>query len=166
MFGSQYTAASSTFAALLFTVVMVFAAANLINGIFAYNKQKMLVTYLVIGGIGNVLLDYALIPPLGILGSAIATIISQGSAYGYLWYQLKKINNFHTLKHLTKGFIAVAVMGAATLFMGMARINVIANVAISAFIYFGVLALLKEKMIDEAKSIFHLKATPVPQTDA
>ncbi len=156
IFGSQYTSASATFATLLFTVVMVFAAANLINGIFAYNKQKMLVTYLIIGGVGNVLLDYLLIPSFGILGSAIATIISQGSAYGYLWYQLKKINNFHTLKYLTKGFAAVGIMGLSTFLMGMVHINVIANVAISAIVYFGALILLKEEMVEEVKSIFHL----------
>lgn len=161
VFGQQYISTAATFGVLLFTVLLMFPASIITNTIFSYNEQKILVVCMLIGGITNVVFDYLLIRPFGILGSSFATVISQTLAYGLMWIKMKKINNFHTLKHLPKGIFAVIVMGAASFAMNLLHVQVLINIAVSAFVYLGVLLLLKEKLVQEAKTIFHLD-TPVP----
>ena len=161
LFGPQYISTAATFAVLLFTVVVAFPASIIMNTIFSYNEQRIMVLCLFIGGIANVVFDYLLIRPFGILGSSFATVISQILAYGLAWRKMKKINNFYTLKHLPKGIFAAIVMGAASFVMNLLHVQVLVNIALSALVYLGVLLLLKEKLVEEAKTIFHLKDAPV-----
>jgi O-antigen/teichoic acid export membrane protein len=163
LFGQQYASTAATFAVLLFTVILLFPASTILNAIFAYNEQKILLISLVIGGLGNALFDYLLIPRFGIIGSSFATVISQALAYGFAWKKMKSINNFYTLKHLKKGFLAVTVMGLASFAMNLIHLQVLLNITVSAVIYLGILVLLKEKLIGEAKSVFHLEPPP-PET--
>lgn len=156
VFGSGYLAASNTFAVLLFTVVLVFPAATMMNTIFAYGEQKMMMYSLLIGGISNVILDYILINRFGIVGSAYATILSQAMAYGLVFWRLKQINNFAIFSHLKKGLVAIIIMAITTTVMKVLGIPVIINVSVSALIYFGSLLILKEKTIEEAKGIFKM----------
>ncbi|MDO8504928.1 MAG: flippase [Candidatus Liptonbacteria bacterium] len=163
LFGAEYAPATATFATLLFTIILVFPVANIINGVFAYGEQKIMLYSLIIGGVGNVVFDYLLIRPFGILGSSFATIISQTLAYGLLWWKLKQINNFYTLRHLKKGFVAVAVMGLATFAMSALQIHVLINIAVSGLVYFGALIILKEKLVREAMSVFKMNSVPATQ---
>jgi PST family polysaccharide transporter len=158
LFGPGYSAATHTFATLLFTVALVFPAASILNTIFAYGEQKIMMYSLLMGGIGNVIFDYLLIRPYGIIGSAFATIISQTLAYGFAWIKLKQINNFHTLRHLKKGFAALLLMSASTFAMKELGLHVLINITLSATIYLSALVALKEKIIEEAKGIFKMEA--------
>lgn len=157
VFGSGYLSASSTFSVLLFTVVLVFPAATLLNTIFAYGEQKMMMYSLLIGGVSNVVLDYILISKFNIIGSAYATILSQMMAYGLVLWRLKKINNFKIFVHLKKGFVAIVLMAISTLLMREFGINVLINVVISAVIYLLALVAMKEKTIEEAKGMFRME---------
>lgn len=156
LFGAEYASVAATFAVLLFSIILNFPASTILNGIFAYNEQKILVIAMALGGIGNILLDYILIPPFGIVGSAFATVVSQALAFGFTWLKLKQINNFYTLRHIGKGFVASVAMGIICFALSLAGIHVIANIIISAFAYLGTLFLLKEKLITESLEIFKI----------
>lgn len=160
LFGASYVPASATFAALLFTVVLIFPAAIIINGTFAYNEQKIMLVALIVGGFGNVIFDYLLIRPFGILGSSFATIISQSLSYGYIWWHLKKINNFYTLRHLKRCVVALVVMAAAILFMNTLHVQVLINILVAGLIYLAALIILQEKTVLEIRSIFRLEVPP------
>ena len=141
-----------TFATLLFTVILMFPTTIILNAIFAYGEQKIMLYTLAIGGIGNVLFDCLLIPHFGILGSAMATVLSQGMAYGWAWMRMKRINNFYTLRHLKTAVVANLGMAIFTLIFYLSGINVIINIALSAAIYGALLFLLKEKHFMEVSS--------------
>lgn len=153
LFGAEYASTAATFAALLFTVILVFPAGIILNTIFAYNEQRIMLISMLLGGLGNVLFDYLLIRPFGILGSSFATVISQALAYGLAWKKLKDINNFETLKHVKKGFAAALLMGVLCFALNLLRVQVVLNILISGAFYFGLLILFREKLIEEARSI-------------
>ena len=156
LFGAEYITIASTFTALLFTIILLFPFSIILNALFAYNEQKILVISTAIGGIGNIVLDYLLIPAFGILGSAFATVISQTLAYGFAWEKMKRINNFYTLRHIKKGVVASIAMGIISYALSLAGIHVIINIVISALAYLGILMLLKEKLIKESLEVFKI----------
>lgn len=161
LFGKEYIPASATFAVLLATVLWAFPAAIITNLIFAYGEQKNLVWIMLIGGIANVIFDYLLIRPFGILGSAFATLISQTLAYGFAWIKMKQINNFYTIRYLGKGFLASLCMGFIAWILALYKINVLVIIAVSALVYAFFLYWFREKhfmeilspMVNRIKSI-------------
>ncbi|MFA6365060.1 MAG: flippase [Candidatus Paceibacterota bacterium] len=157
LFGSEFLPITTTFSLLLFTILLMFPGVIILNTIFAYNKQKIVVTSMILGGVGNVILNYLFIPTLGMVGSALATIISQTLAYGFAWKKMKDINNFYTLKHIKKGVSASIIMGIFSYIFSAVGIQVIINIVASGFIYLGVLIFLKEKLIKESLEIFEIK---------
>ncbi len=156
LFGPEYISIATTFATLLFTIVLLFPASAILNTVFAYNKQKILVILMIVGSFGNVILDYLLIPNFGILGSAFATVISQALAYSLAWHKMKQINNFYTLRHIKKGVVASIAMGIMSYALSIVGVHVIMNITISALAYLGILILLKEKLIKESLEVFKI----------
>lgn len=152
LFGSEYISAASTFAVLISTLFFVFPASMIGNMIFAYNKQKSMVIFLAVGGLGNVFLDYLLIPKFGILGSAWATLISQSLAYGLAWNEMKNINNFYTLRHIKISAFASILMGLVAGLIAVAGANIIITIIVAGIFYFLLLYLFKEKHFMEIAS--------------
>ena len=159
IFGAEYLSTYSTFATLLFTVILLFPATIILNAIFAYGSQKTMLYSMILGGVGNVILDLLLIPPFGILGSAFATVLSQGMAYGWAWVKMKQINNFKTLRHLKKIVFSAVLMGIFAYISNRLGVNVILNIVLSIGIYFSALFILKEKLIKESLEIFSSRNT-------
>ncbi len=153
LFGASYLPATNSFQILLLAIVFTFPAAILSNTLFAYNRQKALVVFALIGGVGNVVFNLLLIPRFGIIGSAIATIIAQGMANVYLWNKMKNVNSFHILPHLKK--IVPAAMGIALIIwlLSLANIHTLVLVALAPPVYLGLLYLLKEPLLKEIKLI-------------
>ena len=153
LFGASYLPATHSFQILLLAIVFTFPAAILSNTLFAYDRQKALVTFTLIGGIGNVAFNLILIPYLGIVGSAIATIIAQCIANVYLWNKMKNVNNFHILPHLKK--IVPAAMGITLIIwlLSLTNIHTLILVTLAPPIYIGLLYLLKEPLLKEIKLI-------------
>ncbi len=150
IYGSSYLLSSSTFMILLFTLFLIFPGIFIGSAIFAYNRQKLFTGFVSLGALGNVILNFLLIPVYGIAGSALATIGSQLLANGFTWGMMKKINNFQTLIHLPKILIATLIMAAATFFLYTLGVNVILNIIFSAAIYFAALKIFREPLLDYA----------------
>lgn len=124
------------------------------NAVFAYNEQKNFIGFLALGAIGNVVLNYLLIPKYGIEGSAIATLGAQILSTGFVWIKMKKINYFTIFPHLTKVFMAAIIMSLAVWIIKILEVNIFINIASSSLIYFGLLYILKEPLLNELKLIF------------
>ncbi len=154
IFGSAYAVGGITFS--IFMIGLSFDyAANIVGGaIFAYDHQKSLIVSSAIGGIANVLLDLLLIPHWGMEGSAIATLFSQIFSNTYLWYAMKKLNNFSIFDGAKKIIVSGVIMALATTLLWLAGINVVINILISGVVYFGMLFALKEPAFGEIKKIF------------
>jgi len=101
--------------------------------------------------LGNVIFDLILIPRFGIAGSAAGTIIAQAACNFLIWNMIKKVNQFQTIIYLKKIFFASIVLGILCFVFNRIGVNVFINILISAAIYFGLLFILKEKILEELK---------------
>lgn len=160
VFGGSYAAGSLSFKILMVTMLVDFSATIVSTAIFAYNHQRSLIVTSAIGGISNVAFDLLLIPPFGIAGSAVATLLAQILSNWYLWHMMKKINYFEVLPYLRNVIIAGAVMACATIGLLFLGTEVLLNVALSAIIYFLVLRVLREPLLIEIKRVLTGAAAP------
>jgi O-antigen/teichoic acid export membrane protein len=153
IFGTSYLPGTVPFQILLVTLAFNFPAVIFGSAIFAYDQQKKLVIYSAIGGLLNLILDLALIAPFGIIGCAVATLIAQAVSNAYLWHTMKKINNFAILKHLKKVLVATLVMGITTWFFTRVGLHVVSVITLAIPVYFGLLYVMREKLLREIKSV-------------
>ncbi len=153
IFGQAYVGATSAFQVLLSTIIFVFPGA-IINGVlFAYNKQRVSVFAAAIGAFLNFVLDLILIPILGIVGSSIATLISQGFFTIYTWLFIKKMNDFKIFFHIRKIIVSTLLMSLVSLLLKYFGLNILLNILISMIFYFGILYILKEPILKEVRQI-------------
>ncbi|MDO8574549.1 MAG: polysaccharide biosynthesis C-terminal domain-containing protein, partial [bacterium] len=142
---------TSSFQILALTMVVNFPAVILTDAIFAYNKQKYLIAFVLIGGILNVVLDLLLIPKFGIVGSAWATLIAQSVANVYLWYKMRQINYFNIIPYL-KRIVPVSILMAILAWILISvGVPVLVVIGLAVIFYFGVLYVTKEPLIGEVK---------------
>ncbi|MBI2514584.1 flippase [Candidatus Wolfebacteria bacterium] len=155
VFGKEYLAGVLSFQILITTLFFIFPGALLGNLVLAHNKQRRAVNYQLIGATGNIVFNWFLIPSYGMAGSAVATLIAQALNIGLTWNFLLKIDSFYILPHLKKIIAAAALMGISSFLFSQAGLNIIINIITSVIIYFGLLFLLKEKVLKEIKLLFN-----------
>lgn len=157
LFGSAYSGATLSFQILILTLMINFPAVILSSAIFSYNNQKSLIVNAIIGGFLNVLLDLILIPRFGITGSAIATLIAISASNTYLWNKMKRINYFKVAPVLKNIVIATLVMAIVTFVLLVLKTNLLVNIGISIFVYFGVLYFTREPLLKDSLAILKIK---------
>lgn len=111
LYGPEYAGGSASFAILSATLVIVFPAALVSNAMFAFNEQRKLATYVVLGVTGNIVFNALLIPILGVEGSALSTLMNQLIINIYAWYKLRGIVRFGVFSRLPKIIMSALVMG-------------------------------------------------------
>ena len=154
LFGNQYLAGTLTFQLLMVTLLLTFPSNILVNGVFAYDKQKIF-TWTIAGGVlTNLILDLILIPRWGIAGSAVATIIAQVLVFLPLFISMKRINYFQIWPNMKKITLAAAVMGIIALVFSLLGVNFYINFPLDIVSYFGMLYLLKEPLTEDIASVF------------
>lgn len=153
LYGTAYTPATLALQFLTATIPFVFVGTILGNLLFAYDQQKKTAAYVGIAAAANVILDLLLIPHFGIYGSSAGTLAVQFVYLGFMYHLIQKINRLSVLPHLKKIFIATALMGAAAFLLHLAGLHVILTIGLSALLYFGVLAALREPIFTETQKI-------------
>jgi len=149
LYGQEYLPATLPFQILLLTTLIIFPGTIVGNYIFAYDQQKRLAPNTFIGSLSNVIFNAILIPRYGIFGAALATVFAQTLYNGLNWRFAKKINNFHTLRHLKKIISATLIMGLMAFIFQKTGLGLIPNIIISIGTYFAALYFLKEKILLE-----------------
>ncbi len=149
VFGPSYAPGSLSFKILMLTMLVDYPAGLISTAIFAYDHQKSLINTSLIGGISNVVFDLILIPPFGIAGSAVATLIAQTLSNAYLWHVMRKLNYFSIFPRLRKIIISAALMGGLAAALLFAGVPVALNILIGIAAYFGFLALSREPLLKE-----------------
>ncbi len=153
VFGSSYASGGLAFKILMLTMLVDFPATVIANAVFIYNRQKSLIVTSAIAGVMNIVFDLILIPPFGMAGSAIATLIAQGASNWYLWSTLKKINYFEVLPRLGKAAAAGVIMGLATALLVATGLNIFVTILIGALVYALLLYFLREPLFLEIGKI-------------
>jgi len=149
LYGSEYLPATLSFQILILNIIFVFPSYFIGSYIFAYNEQKRIAPYLIIGSLVNVALNALLIPFYGIAGAAIATLCAQAIYQSLLIRLAKKVNNFQIITYLKKIVLASIIMGGLVYCINLAGLNVILNIIISGIAYFVILYLIKENIVRE-----------------
>lgn len=149
IYGQNYLPAVPAFRILLASIFFAFPGSLLANLVLAHNQQKKMIVYLAVAAIGNIVVNFFLIPVWGNVGSALATLINQAIYVIPIWWQIKKVTNFKTFYHIKKIIMATIIMGIFSLFFNYLKVNVILSVIASGGIYFWLLFLFKEKILEE-----------------
>lgn len=97
LFGKAYMPAAAVFKILSLTVLIVYPAGVIGNAIFAYDATKYLALFVGAAAISNVAFNLILIPPLGIEGAALATILAELFSNAILWKKIKQVSGFKVL---------------------------------------------------------------------
>lgn len=104
LFGPEYAPGIKTFQILMITIAIVYPSTLLGNAIFAYDRQKYFLVFVAAAALGNALFNALLIPPLGIEGAALSTVIAQLITNALIWMKIKKINDFQILPAIKNYF--------------------------------------------------------------
>ena len=91
LFGPEYSPAITAFRILMLTILIVYPSTLLGNAIFAYDHQKSFVAFVVAAALGNIAFNLLLIPPFGIEGAAIGTILTQLLTNSLIWRKMRQI---------------------------------------------------------------------------
>ncbi len=157
LYGAEYAPAVLSFELLLLTLVITYPASIVNNFVLANRRQRVYIFAMIGGAVSNAVFDLLLIPPFGIAGSVVSTIIALVIIHGYMWREARKMLPFETIRFLPRVVAAVLAMGFATLALRLASANLFANVIISAAVYFGILIATREPLLWDMKRIFRLQ---------
>ncbi|OGY57980.1 MAG: hypothetical protein A3D47_01930 [Candidatus Colwellbacteria bacterium RIFCSPHIGHO2_02_FULL_43_15] len=153
LYGVAYMDSATSFAILAASMLVVFPATLIANGIFAHEKQKNLIGYVVLGVLGNIFFNLLFIPVWGIEGSALSTLINQIIINVYLWQQFNKVSPFSMLTHLKKMAVAGIIMGFVIFMLNSFATPVLINILLGGLVYILSLRLLKEPTLSIFKKI-------------
>jgi O-antigen/teichoic acid export membrane protein len=131
-----------------FQILIWFAGLNYINmlysrGLWACDKQKVFLVIVSLQALVNVILNLFLIPPFGIYGAAIATVLVELLGLVLAYVQFNKIAPITFIKYMLKPICACFVM-AAWLYAGqhIFQLMLIIQILSGGIVYFLTLALI------------------------
>lgn len=153
LFGQEYIPAVVPFQLLLFSILIMYSSHIVSNAIFAHNKQRYFIGLLLIGIVGDIIANILLIPSYGLIGSAIATLIAQGLAYGFGWMVLKKIRPITLLPLLKKIIPSALGMGLVVYGMNIFGFPLLVSVGGGVVVYLVFLLFLQEPSLQELKAL-------------
>lgn len=153
LYGTDYTSAIIIFRLLALSFLAIFPFTIISNAIFAADMQRKFIPHMTLGAIINVILNIYLIPKLGALGAAIATIISQFITYGWVYYVLRIQLSLVVAPSIYKIAIAAIIMGIAIWGLKQLGTNLLLMTALATVIYFGLLLIFKEPLLEKLRSI-------------
>ncbi len=148
LFGSQYLAATLSFQILMLTILIIFPSVIVSNSILAHEQQKNFIAFSMIGAIGNIIFNLLLIPYFGIAGASASTVLTQLVSNYFIWNKMQSVNSFSVFPNIKKIIIAGILMAIFTYILKISGLPLVANIIISAGIYFLVLKLQKEKLLE------------------
>ena len=149
LFGAEYSASGLIFKILIFTLLFIYPAHLLTNLIIVFNRQKEIIKYWLFSALVIILASLIFIPKWGIIGAALAALLSRAIGNGLGFFQAKKIKSFHFFSPLKKIALATLFMSLLILLLLSASWPLAAIIILGAIFYFSVLALLKEPLLKE-----------------
>lgn len=164
VFGASYAPGGNALSLLMIGLIFDYVTVAISTAMFAYNQQRNMIYSSALGGAINVALDLALIPSLGMTGSAIATLCAQVAMNWYLWNKMNKVNKFQILPKTAKIIAASVGMALVTAGLYLLSFNVLINIVISVLVYVSILLVLKEPLVQEVLELLGLR-TPQPSAN-
>ncbi|MFH1694435.1 MAG: flippase [Patescibacteria group bacterium] len=155
VYGSEFLSAVLPLSILALSLLVTFPNTILVNAIFAYNRQREMISAWIIGSLLNVSLNFLLIPILDLLGAAITSLFTQLLIFAFFWHKMQKINNFSMFRHTTSIIKATCLMILWMLVLKAFGLPFTLVVLASIFIYFGSLVLFKDPTLKESLAVIN-----------
>lgn len=158
VFGPEYRGAVGAFKILLLTLVPIFPGMILSSTLLAEDKRGVFIKSSLAGAAVNVVLDIILIFYYGLIGSAIASLFAHLTVNTIFLRELAKNHDLNIWHDMRKIFLALLVMLVCVYIMVSLSLPLLLIIPLAAVIYFGLLFLLKEKIIKEIRAGFQSEA--------
>jgi O-antigen/teichoic acid export membrane protein len=147
VFGPQYLRGVIAFQILIWVVSL-----SSINSVYGYgligcDQEKKYTLAISLGTMSNLILNFLLIPPYGLMGAAIATLLSEGIMFTLMVIQFERIVKVEFWKFLLRPVLAALGMGI--LIHQLMHLHIIILVIIGFFAYVILLFLFKGISIEE-----------------
>lgn len=140
---SEYLEATLSFQVLLMLPLIIMFNLVIGNAMVAAGQQKYNTYGTVVGAIVNIIANFMLIPPLGIVGAAMATILAEVSVFAVVFPFYKHFVNAKVLaSYFVKPCLASIVM-AAVIWYVMPMLPIVMTLLVAAFVYFVILVAVK-----------------------
>ncbi len=105
LFGAAYAPGILSLQILMATALIIFPSAIVGVSLFAYGGERRMPFFVAVAVLGNIVLNAIFIPPYGIEGAAVATIIVQLVVNGLIWRTTRRINNFAVIPELKRNLV-------------------------------------------------------------
>ncbi|VVB90881.1 Polysaccharide biosynthesis protein [uncultured archaeon] len=150
LYGAQFSESISTLQILIWALLFMSMSLVLMTFLNSTDRQMFVTKTTACGAVINVALNILLIPKYSLIGASIATVITEASLFVLYYYFVSKYQHISSIhKIVNKPVIAVLVMSIFVLYLREANIFMI--IGIAAFIYIGVLLMIKGFTEDDLK---------------
>lgn len=153
--GDEFLPATSTLRLLMIEVIISGVNGFLINQLFiTYRKDKQASIAVVLGALANIIMNAITIPMIGRNGAAISTCLSELTIFIFACVAGREIFKVERLlKQVMQSLVAtltIVVLYAFCLMMGWGSIiTILVTVPLGAAAYFGVLLIMKNKLLQD-----------------
>ncbi len=149
LFGQEYLPATGAFQILLLTLLIIFPSVIISNSLLAYNHQKKFILFSLIGATSNVALNFLLIPVLGIVGCAIATLVTQILANAFIWKKMEEAVHFTVADKLPKILLASFISAAVAIILQSLGLPILITITAAMIVYIGILKIFRENVLSQ-----------------
>ncbi|MCK4649187.1 flippase [bacterium] len=112
LYGTRYESGIVAFQILIWMVVIIWVNTIYSRGLLACDRQNKYAIAVTVGAISNIILNFLLIPPLGLKGAAIATLVTEGVLFLIYYVEFSKIIKVQFKSYILRPLIAALIMGA------------------------------------------------------
>ncbi len=117
LYGPKYNNGIIAFQILIWAVALIYLNTIYAKGMWACNKQGVFLKIVSAQAIVNILLNFILIPELGIVGSAISTVSSELFGFPFYYWQFNKVVNVPIHNYIVRPLFAATIMGVFLKFL-------------------------------------------------
>lgn len=154
IFGARYESGIIALQILIWAVAIIWVNGVYSRGLLSCDRQNKFAMGVTVAAIINVILNFILIPPLGIKGAAIATVSAEAVATVVFYIEFSKVIRVPLHNYIVKPSLASVIM-ALFLYWGLVSLNLHVFVLIfgGIAIYFVFLYLIKGITKAEIRSL-------------
>jgi len=151
LYGDKYMNGVIAFQILIWTVAIISIRCAYEQSFLACDREKRYLLGVTVGAGTNIVLNFILIPYFGLVGAAIATVISELVFSGYMLAHFQILRRVSILKYLLKPFLAASLMGVLLYYLR--DLNLFFSIAIGIVVYLAAIWALKGVTWAELKEV-------------
>ena len=151
LYGDKYMNGVIAFQILIWTVAIISIRCAYEQSFLACDREKRYLLGVTVGAGTNIVLNFILIPYFGLVGAAIATVISELVFSGYMLAHFQILKRVNILKYLLKPFLAASLMGLLLYYLR--DLNLFFSIAIGIVVYLAAIWALKGVTWAELKEV-------------